>query len=177
MNLYCNFIFSLLKCTLLNVSWDMNFMSILFHNSLFQETNKKIHKMISRRGDVTLRRHLAKESINGCRRRWATERSLGNWVRGCQEVTPSSMFQELIHWVPHFLCFGLSPLSFYICCLASPESKSRWRSSAYSRLATPLLLLERTRANKGTEVSQLLPLLLTSPNCHSCLLGLCLQNY
>ena len=41
----------------------------------------------------------------------------------------------------------LSPLSFCICCLASPESKSHWRSSAYSRLATTLVHLERTRAN------------------------------
>lgn len=122
----------------------------LFYSTILcfkRQTNKKIHKVISRRGDLTSRRHLAKENINGCRRRWATERSLGNWVRGCQEVILFSVFQDLIHLVPHFLCFGLSPLSFYICCLASPESESHWRSSAYSRLATTLLLLERTRAN------------------------------
>lgn len=152
----------------------------LFYSTILcfkRQTNKKIHKIISRRGDLTLRRHLAKENINGCCRRWATERSLGNWVRGCQEVTPSSSFQDLIHLVPHFLCFGLSPLSFYICCLASPESKSHWRSSAYSRLVTTLLLLERTRANIRYRSVSVVTSLLTSPNCHSCLLGLCLQNY
>ena len=106
---------------------------------------KKIHKMNSGRGDLTLRRHLARENINRCHRRWATERSLGNWVRlpGSNPVlrlsgpdAPDFSFSLL-----------LSPLSFYICRLASPESKSHWRSSAYSRLATTLIHLERTRAN------------------------------
>lgn len=113
----------------------------------FVSRNKKIHKMNSSREDLTLRRHLATDDIVCCHRSWATARSLGNWMRYCQEVILSSTLQDLTHLVSHFLYFCLSPLSFYICCLVSPESKSPWRSSAYYRLATTLFLFERTRTN------------------------------
>lgn len=99
--------FFLLKYTslMLHETWILClFYSTIF---LFQETTTKIHKMNSSRGDLTLRRHLARENINRCHRRWATERSLGNWVRGCQEVILSSVFQDLMHLVSRFLCFCL----------------------------------------------------------------------
>lgn len=125
----------------------VNLMPIVFHNHLFQET--KICKMNSSRGGLTLksiRQHTTSwdapgyELLKGLlETEWGTNLALS--------VSP-----DLIHMVPHFLCFSLSPISFDFCCLVSPESKSPWRSSANHRLAmNSLSLLENKDEYKVQE--------------------------